>query len=468
MVGPASSPFDPRPVETPRLAPASEAQAEEKNREEEVEESENERLLIFSDAIVAFAITIAAVPLRVPKDLSTVSTNFAIELIGYILGFVLMYGLWRDHHSIFHHLKRNDTWLIGLNMLFLVLIVLIPVGFIVMISDGFGTRSTFDHDQLQTLMEGMGIFFGGTFCASLVLLLIWISAQIRPARLFGQRTPEKPYTVYMTLRIIMRPLGFAAYTAVIFALVLGYWTVALGVFIGLVIIQLLVLGLYRHFNRDVLHQYLGREETTRLQLFSDAVFAVAITIIIAQIDPAAPVDEIWSLVGTFIFILIFLVVFWLLHYRIFRFARRLNGTLIGWNFFFLLLVILDFTTARLYTTHRFTFVASLPFSLYQMVIASVLALMWGYMQKHKPSQEKEPSLIKQGITRRQRWRLSWVVNANPCIFVLLALAGIVTPFSTTIYVAAYVVLLGLAWLIGVLITLRLPMQTIPEVKTVIL
>ncbi len=438
----------------------NEAQTEEPHKEEKQEESENERLLIFSDAIVAFAITIAAVPLKVPKELNTIQANFAIELICYILGFVLVYGLWRDHHSIFQHLKRNNTWLVALNMLLLALIVLIPVGFIVLISAGFGIQTTFTAEQLTTLAEGMAIFFGATFCGGLLLLLIWISARLRPAIFFGQaNVPEKPFLTYMTLRLILRPIGFAAYTGIIFALVLGYWAVALGIYAGLLAIQLLVLGLYHRRNQDILHRYLGREETTRLQLFSDAVFAVAITITVAQIDPAAKAEEIWSLVGTFIFSLFFLVVFWLLHYRIFRYIRRLNGTLIAWNFVFLLLIILDFTTARLYTSHMEKMTASVPFSLQQLLIAGILFIMWQYTKKHKPRQESEPSLIKKQITRRQRRRLNWIISANPLIFLLLSIGGFLAAIPTPIYVGVYAGSLGIAWLLGVLTTLRLPAQT---------
>ena len=39
--------------------------------EEKDEEDENERLVIFTDAVIAFVITIAAVPLKLLKDPST-------------------------------------------------------------------------------------------------------------------------------------------------------------------------------------------------------------------------------------------------------------------------------------------------------------------------------------------------------------------------------------------------------------
>ncbi|HEY0757069.1 MAG TPA: TMEM175 family protein [Ktedonobacteraceae bacterium] len=455
--GSASIMPEPSQAETPRPAPLE----AKKEAFAGGEESENERLLIFSDAVVAFAITIAAVPLKVPKELSQLQLDtFSFELLCYIFGFFLVYGLWKDHHSIFHYLKRNNTWLIALNTFFLALVVFIPVGFIVMLAAGLGN----DPAQADTLTVGQGaaICLGSYFCANAILLLIWWSARLSPGALFGRERLEKPFLVYITRRLLMRLLSFVAYTGVVVLLFYGLWPWCLCVLALLLLIHVLFLNLYRRRNRAVLDLYLHKEATTRLQLFSDAIFAIAITITIAQVDPAAKVEEIWSLVGTYIFSLLILVTFWLLHYRVFHFVARLNSTLILLNFFFLLLVILAFIPARLYTSHMQEHLYAIVFSLYQLVTASVLFIMWNYARGYKARKTQERLLLYKHVTRRQRRRLHWVISANPCVFLLLALATCFTPVLPIFYVVAYLVLLGTAWLSGILVTLRLPVQTEPE------
>lgn len=450
----APPPVSPLP-ETPPSASAEdplirgEGEQEEK-AEDEKEESENERLLIFSDALVAFAITIAAVPLKVPKE-TNFTTTFWYELFSYLFGYFLVYSLWRDHHSIFQYLKRNKTWLVTLNTLFLVLIVLIPIGFIVTVSGGITNTNSLDQEHSTTIAYGIFLFLGSTFFAGILLLLIWTSGGGRRGRLFGKEAPEGPFVVYMTRRLTIHVVSIAAYTIIFFLLLFGLANgallyAALGVFVVLLVLQSLVVGLYRRRHRDVLHKYLGREETARLQIFSDAIFAVAITVTIAQIDPVADYHEIWSLVGTFLFSLVFLVVFWLLHYRLFHNVRRLNGTLIILNFIFLLLVILDFLPARLYTPHMGDIGSSVFFSIYQLSIAGLLWLMWIYVCRHKPHQEPVPSLIKQGLVQYRTRRLTWLLGVHPLIFLFLAIVALFKPIYTLYYVATYLILLGLAWL----------------------
>src|SRR5262249_48371184 len=107
--------------------------SEAEKKEAEKEEKENERLMIFSDGVIAFALTIAAVSIKIPKDLGELNTTvFIIRVLSYTLSFIFVYNLWKEHHSIFHHIKRNDGWLITLNSIYLALVVLIPIGLNIM------------------------------------------------------------------------------------------------------------------------------------------------------------------------------------------------------------------------------------------------------------------------------------------------------------------------------------------------
>jgi len=95
----------------------------------------------------------------------------------------------------------------------------------------------------------------------------------------------------------------------------------------------------------------------RLILFTDAVFAIAITLLVIEIrvpelhhaTEAEAVQGLLRLIPKFIgfFISFFVIaVYWVAHHRIFRFVRRLNTSLIWINLFFLLgIVLMPFTTA---------------------------------------------------------------------------------------------------------------------------
>lgn len=95
----------------------------------------------------------------------------------------------------------------------------------------------------------------------------------------------------------------------------------------------------------------------RLILFTDAVFAIAITLLVIEIKvpelhhatEAEAAQGLLRLIPKFIgfFISFFVIaVYWVAHHRIFRFVRRLDNVLIWTNLFFLLgIVLMPFTTA---------------------------------------------------------------------------------------------------------------------------
>ncbi|RZK32855.1 MAG: DUF1211 domain-containing protein [Hymenobacter sp.] len=95
----------------------------------------------------------------------------------------------------------------------------------------------------------------------------------------------------------------------------------------------------------------------RLILFTDAVFAIAITLLVIEIrvpelhhaTEAEAINGLLRLIPKFIgfFISFFVIaIYWVAHHRIFRFVRRLDTSLIWINLFFLLgIVLMPFTTA---------------------------------------------------------------------------------------------------------------------------
>jgi len=91
------------------------------------------RFETFIDAIIAIILTILVLELRVPEadHLESVSTqhqflSLAPAFISYIGSFLLIAGIWIDHHLLFLNLQKLTKRYILLNMLFILFLSLVP------------------------------------------------------------------------------------------------------------------------------------------------------------------------------------------------------------------------------------------------------------------------------------------------------------------------------------------------------
>ncbi|MFI1920479.1 TMEM175 family protein [Nocardia sp. NPDC020380] len=92
-----------------------------------------ERLVFFSDAVVAIAITLIALPLvdsaRDVRDSGAskflADNTYALTAAG--ISFVIISAFWRDHHRLFERATGYTPLLIRVNMLWLLAMVAIPV-----------------------------------------------------------------------------------------------------------------------------------------------------------------------------------------------------------------------------------------------------------------------------------------------------------------------------------------------------
>jgi uncharacterized membrane protein len=97
----------------------------------ELEARAADRMTLFSDAVVAIAITLLAIDLPVPEGrttaefLSDVSKHLG-SYSAFLISFVSIAGSWANHHDLFHNTRRVDAKLRHLNMLWLLTIVLLP------------------------------------------------------------------------------------------------------------------------------------------------------------------------------------------------------------------------------------------------------------------------------------------------------------------------------------------------------
>jgi uncharacterized membrane protein len=93
-----------------------------------------ERIVFFSDAVMAIAITLLAIDIRVPeidpaaaaaelpKQLAAITPN----LLTFFISFIVIGIYWISHHRYFSYIKRYDTRLMLLNLMFLFFIACMP------------------------------------------------------------------------------------------------------------------------------------------------------------------------------------------------------------------------------------------------------------------------------------------------------------------------------------------------------
>lgn len=104
---------------------------------ESKKEFQLERLILFSDAVFAIAITLLVIEIKVPElhaaDGPVTDSTLLYSLkhlipkfIGFIISFLLIGLYWTIHHRMFGYVTAYDRKLLVLNLLFLFFIALMP------------------------------------------------------------------------------------------------------------------------------------------------------------------------------------------------------------------------------------------------------------------------------------------------------------------------------------------------------
>jgi uncharacterized membrane protein len=90
---------------------------------------EYDRVLFFSDAVFAIAITLLVVDLRVPDvvvDAAEEIKNSSGRILSFAISFLVIGLFWMGHHRLFRYITALDRRLIFLNLLFLGTIAFLP------------------------------------------------------------------------------------------------------------------------------------------------------------------------------------------------------------------------------------------------------------------------------------------------------------------------------------------------------
>jgi uncharacterized membrane protein len=90
-----------------------------------------ERMTFFSDAVVAIAITLLAIELPVPSGATPTEFLASLregwfEYLAFFISFVVIANHWAAHHRVFRYVRRADPPVVGLNLFWLLLVVLTP------------------------------------------------------------------------------------------------------------------------------------------------------------------------------------------------------------------------------------------------------------------------------------------------------------------------------------------------------
>ena len=86
-----------------------------------------ERLLAFSDGVIAIIITIMVLELKAPHgaDIGALVKLWPV-FSSYVLSFIYVAIYWNNHHHLMHTVERVDGWLLWANMHLLFWLSLVP------------------------------------------------------------------------------------------------------------------------------------------------------------------------------------------------------------------------------------------------------------------------------------------------------------------------------------------------------
>nr|WP_300145491.1 TMEM175 family protein [Propionicimonas sp.] len=144
-----------------------------------------ERLVFFTDAVVAIAMTLLILPLlesvteaaRNGLDTAAYLHEHDGQLFAFALSFVIIAAFWRGHDRLFEHVERQDPVLLWLNVAWMFTIVWLPV-------------ATAMVGAMETDPAQLAIYIGTLLASSLISLAMVAWLRRRP-ELLAPETPAK-------------------------------------------------------------------------------------------------------------------------------------------------------------------------------------------------------------------------------------------------------------------------------------
>jgi uncharacterized membrane protein len=161
-----------------------------------------ERVVFFSDAVFAIAITLLAIDLRLP-DLPPGQTNASLldalaalgpSLFAFVISFVVIAAFWVGHYRTFRYVVDVDGRLVAINFAFLFCIAILP----------FPTSIIASQGDLSSAVIVYALF---VIVTGTISTLLWVY----PSRIAHLVSPAvtPAITRYFTYRAAVIPIVFA-------------------------------------------------------------------------------------------------------------------------------------------------------------------------------------------------------------------------------------------------------------------
>jgi uncharacterized membrane protein len=119
------------------------------------------RLVFFSDAVFAIAVTLLVLEIRPPEDTRHLLHGLAAlwpSYLSYVITFLLIGQVWANHHVMFDHIRSADRTVLFLNTLLLMDIAFLPFAAAVLAAafrTGHGQRTAVVFDGLAFLLAAL-------------------------------------------------------------------------------------------------------------------------------------------------------------------------------------------------------------------------------------------------------------------------------------------------------------------------
>lgn len=125
-----------------------------------------DRVVFFSDAVFAIAMTVLVIDIRIPEGVSTAEGVLDVlpQILAYVISFYVIAANWVAHHRKFTAIEAVDATLIWLNLVLLMLIAFVP----------FPTSLL--SNGKETSVVAVVLYAAVVAATSLVQLAMWVYA----------------------------------------------------------------------------------------------------------------------------------------------------------------------------------------------------------------------------------------------------------------------------------------------------